>query len=287
MNTSSSKFIKFLKIFAIIICKICTFVFIASLFVFALWWLSQKPSLYRDWEPQDAKLPIFSWSGNVVSIENIRNHHWISDKDFTPNYLSGSYNTDDITSVDYIITPFSSFRGPAHTMLSFGFKDGRRLVISAEIRKERGENFSALKGLLNQYEIQYVVATEEDVLKLRTNHRKNSVILYPIKASTEDIAGVFRSMLIRSEKLSKEPEFYNTIFNNCTTSILDHVNAFRNKKIGWSLYTILPAESDEIVYKAWLINTNLSLEEARKFFNISAKAQATQDTENFSTKIRQ
>lgn len=213
----------------------------------------------------------------MVTIDNIRDHHWINDKDFTPNYVSGSYNTDDITSVDYIITPFSSFRGPAHTMLSFGFKDGRRLVISGEIRKERGENFSAMNGILNQYEIQYVVATEEDVIKLRTNFRKNSVILYPIKASQEDIAGVFRSMLIRSEKLAKEPEFYNTIFNNCTTSILNHVNAFRNKKIGWSLYTILPAGSDEIVYKSLLINTNLSLEEARKFFNISSKAQAVKE----------
>ena len=43
-----------------------------------------------------------------------------------------------------MIVPFSNFDGPAHTMLSFGFSDGKKLVISAEVRKERGESFAAL-----------------------------------------------------------------------------------------------------------------------------------------------
>lgn len=101
------------------------------------WWNSEKPSNLRDWEEQDAILPTISLSGNIVHIENIRNHSWQDDIHFTPNYFSGSYDINEISGIDYIITPFASIVGPAHTMLSFSFNDGRRLVISAEIRKER------------------------------------------------------------------------------------------------------------------------------------------------------
>ncbi len=97
--------------------------------------------------------------------------------------------------------------------------------------------------------------------------------MYPINTPQEKMQHVFRSMLVRANKLAHEPEFYNTIWNNCTTSILAHANAFREDKIGWSKYLILPEHSDEIIYKEGLIDTHLSLEEARKFFNISEKAR--------------
>lgn len=86
------------------------------------WWLSQKPSLYRDWEDMDAVSPTITWSGNTqVSIQDIRNHTWKTDKEFTPGYYTDSFNLNDIQKVYYLITPFSDMDGPAHTMLSFSF----------------------------------------------------------------------------------------------------------------------------------------------------------------------
>lgn len=116
-----------------------------SLTIGLAWWLSQKPSLYRDWDDTDAVLPTISWSGNLVSIKNIRNHVWSSDVDFIPSYYDDTFDLSEIEKVNYIITPFSDKDGPAHTMLSFSFSGGKNLVISAELRKERGETFDALK----------------------------------------------------------------------------------------------------------------------------------------------
>jgi Domain of unknown function (DUF4105) len=65
-------------------------------------------------------------------------------------------------------------------MLSFSFSGGKNLVISPEIRKERGESFDGIRGLLNQYELVYILATEDDAIRLRTNIRKNAVYMYPI-----------------------------------------------------------------------------------------------------------
>jgi hypothetical protein len=98
--------------------------------------------------------------------------------------------------------------------------------------------------------------------------------MYPIDVQKDKIQALFRSMLIRTDKLSREPEFYNTLWNNCTTSILMHANALREEKIPWSWYTILPAHSDEIVYRHSLINTRLPLPEARTYYRIDEIARA-------------
>jgi hypothetical protein len=96
-------------------------IFLVFLTLSLAWWLSQKPSLYRDWEEVDKILPSITWSGDTVSIRNIRNHTWESETEFTPGYLDKSYSLADIESVYYSITPFSDKDGPAHTMLSFSF----------------------------------------------------------------------------------------------------------------------------------------------------------------------
>jgi len=51
--------------------------------------------------------------------------------------------------------------------------------------------------------------------------------MYPVKTDKENIKNIFISMLKRADYLTKNPEFYNTITNNCTTSILEHANEIR------------------------------------------------------------
>ena len=245
-----------------------------TLTIWLAWWLSQTPSLYRDWDSVDAILPTMTWSGDIVTVDNIRDHIWKTDTEFTLRYQKLSYDLNEIEWVDYIITPFSDQDGPAHTMLSFAFSWGRHIVISGEIRKERGESFDAIRGFLNQYELAYVVATEDDIIKLRTNYRKNQVIMYPIKVEKENMKLLFRSMLVRADKLAREPEFYNTLWNNCTTSILAHLNTLRKDKLdGWK-YTLLSSHSDQAIYTAGFINTQLSLSGARDYYRIDELARS-------------
>lgn len=133
-----------LKIFWYWFERILLVMLLLSLTIGLAWWLSLKPSLLRDWEDADAILPNISWSGNLVTIENIRDHLWTSESLFTPRYKTEIFDLGSIESVSYVITPFSTRDGPAHTMLTFSFSGGQRIAISPEIRKERGETFSAL-----------------------------------------------------------------------------------------------------------------------------------------------
>jgi hypothetical protein len=105
--------------------------------VFFIYNFSKTPSLNRNWTEDQKVLASIDISGDIITIESIRDFEYESADAYTPNYIDEVYDVREIESLYYIIEPFGAFDGPAHTMLSFGFSDGEYLVISAEIRKEQ------------------------------------------------------------------------------------------------------------------------------------------------------
>jgi hypothetical protein len=270
---------KFFKSLGILI------VFIAGLLAVS-WWGSLKPSLLRDWASDQKILPNVVFSGNVIRVENVRDFRYRSTSDYDVRYVSETYDLDAIDSLYFVIEPFSEFDGPAHTMLSFGFSDGKYVSVSPEIRKEKGESFSPVSGILNSFEIAYMVGTENDLVKLRTNFRKDDVFLYPIRATKTQIRDMFTSAMHRTDKLSKEPEFYHTLWNNCVTNIRSHANSLRDEKIPVSIELLLPSHSDQVIYDFGLIDTSLPIEEAREYYRINPLAEQSGEGMDFSRAIR-
>lgn len=266
--------------------QIFLIILVVLIIILSISLFSRQPSIDRNWEADQTILPEISFSGSWVEIKNMRDFSYSSVSDYEQNYYDQKLYLEDIESLYYIIEPFWEYDGPAHTMFSFGLSDGSFIVISAEIRKEVWESFSPLKGLIREYEIVYMIWSEKDFVKLRANYRKDEVIVYPIKTPKEKIQKLFISMLNRANKLSQNPEFYNTLTNNCTTNILDHVNQLREEKISWSREALLPSHSDKIIYDLGLINTELSLQEARKYYTINELSLKFGDDENYSEKIR-
>lgn len=269
---------KKLRVFWIIFISIITLIS-AELF-------SRQPALDRDWEIDQKILPevVFSWT--QIDIKNMRNFAYSSETEYEANYYNQTINIESVESLYYIIEPFSEYDGPAHTMFSFGLSDGSYVIVSAEIRKEKGESFDPFKWISREYELVYMIWNENDFVKLRANQRKDDVIMYPIKTTQEKIQKLFTSMLHRSNELSKKPEFYNTITQNCATSILSHVNELREENIPWSKEALFPSHSDKIIYDLGLIDTKLSLEEARKYYQINELSEKFWEDKNYSEKIR-
>ncbi len=255
------------------------------LVVLLLWCVLLEPSNERDWTEDQRALPSVTFRGDEVYIENIRNFSYESTSAYTPGYYNAAYHIDDIQSVDFIVVPFEGI-GAAHTMLSFGFKGDRYLTISVEIRKEVGESFSGVRGLFNQYELMYVIADERDVIDLRANHRKNEVYIYPVDTTKEKMKSLFVDMLTRAESLRAHPEFYNTITNNCTIAIANHVNALNPDRVPWNYTFIFPRNADEYAHELGLIGNGMTLEEMRAKYRINDRAQDALGSPNFSTLIR-
>jgi len=269
---------------------ICALVLAVAYSVLAL---VVRPSLNRDWTADQVVLARTEFSGDLVTIRNVRNINYRSTTDYDVRHYDKAFNLKKLESIWYIVEPFSSGGfGAAHTMISFGFEGGDYVSISAEIRKEKGESFSAVKGLFRQFEIVYVIADERDVVKLRSNFRRDKVFVYPIKTSQENMRKLFLSMLHRANKLATEPEFYNTLVNTCTTSIVGHVNEIAPNKIPLSYKTVMPAYSDELAYELGFLDTRganegtLTLEEMRARYLINERAEKFKDDPKFSEKIR-
>ncbi len=260
---------------------------IAASLGYGLLVLLVRPSLERDWNPDQAMLPTASIDGDRVTIQNVRDFRYRSVSDYDISYDVRTYDLSKLDSLWFIVEPFSGHgAGAAHTFLSFGFSDGSYVAISVEIRKEKGESFSPLRGILRQYELSYVIADERDVILLRTNHRKDRVFLYPVATSEENIRKVFLSMLERANALATEPEFYNTLTNTCTTNIVREVNAISPGRIPWSYEVLMPAHSDELAQRLGLIADRSPIEELRAKHEINERAALYADDPDFSKRIR-
>ena len=250
-------------------------------------WIGPAPSDLRDWAPGHSVAPTATIRGDQVTIFGVRAFAFRSADDFTPRYEDRAYDLSRLSSVWYVVTPFGEGGGAAHTFLSFGFDDERFLSISVEARRETTEGYSLWSGLLRRYEVIYVIGDERDLIGLRAVHRGNRVRLYPVRAERPQIRKLFVDMLERANALAERPEFYNTLTNNCMTNILRHVNTLVDPPIRWGPRILLPAHSDQIAFERGLLDTELSLEEARARFLINERAVRSVDHPEFSLRIRE
>jgi len=272
----------------LLILKILLGVFVFLVISLSAYMFLRTPSNDRDWNPDQAILAEAIFNGDKVTVKNIRNNKYRTVDDFDVRYYDKTFDLNKIKKVYYVVEPFSAIAGPAHTFLTFEFEGDDYLSISIEIRKRKGEVFNELLSAINYYELMYVVADENDVVKLRSNYRHDMVFMYPMKAEIEDVRALFTNMLKRANKLAKEPEFYNLFYNTCTTNIVDHVNELRVKapQIPYGLSIWLPAYSDTLAFNLGLIDTDLAIEHARIRYFINQRAEKYADHPNFSKLIR-
>jgi hypothetical protein len=246
---------------------------------------TERPSLDRDWSPDQGVMPRATIDGDKVTIDKVRNFAYRATDDYTLTYEQRTYDLARLDSVWFMVERFGDTPGIAHTLVSFGFGE-EYVAISVEIRKERGEHYSPLKGLLRQYELMYVVADERDVIGLRTNFRRDPVYLYPVETTRERMRKMFLEMVARANRLAVEPEFYNSLTNNCTSNIVAHVNTLAPRRIPFSYKTLFPAYSDQLAYELDLIPTNQAFDKVQAAHRIDLVAQREPVGPDFSRLIR-
>jgi hypothetical protein len=247
---------------------------------------TRQPSNDRDWVDEQKLLASATIEGDKVHIENVRNAQFFSYRDCVVDYYDKTYDLSKIKSVDFIVIPFAGNRAIAHTMLSFGFEGGEYVGVSVEVRLEKGESYSTAAGLLGQFELIYVIADEHDLLPVRPEFRHVDVLLYPAKATPAQARALFLDIMKRVNQLHDQPEFYDTLRNNCTTNIVRHIDNIVPGKIGFDYRVLLPGYADELAYELKLIDTSLPFAEVRRRARISDLILQYKDDPHFSQRIR-
>lgn len=255
----------------------------------AVAWAVRHPSHDRNWAMEQSIFPHAVFDGSRVTIRGIRNFRWTGAAAYTPAWEERSYDLDQVATAWYVLVPFSEkFRGPAHAFVSFGFEDGRYLAISVEARREVGESYGVVAGVFRRYELIYVVGDEQDLIGRRAVFDDDEVFLYPVRATREAARAVLVAMLERANQLHRQPEFYNTLTNNCTLNLVRHVNQLSPGLVptaSWRI--ILPGYSDAVVHRLGLIDSTGSVPDIRARFRINARATAALGSPDFSRLIRE
>lgn len=259
--------------------------FVVLVGAIAAWWFFIPASQNRDWRDEVSRLTTAEFQGNRVFVRNIRNFDYRERDDFDVQYYDKQIDLSRIRGVDFAVSKWGSDH-IAHTMLSFELDGLEWLTLSIETRLEKGESYSAVEGLFKQFEIIYVFGSERDLIRVRTNYRDEEVYLYPSNASPEQARALLVSILKEANRLADEPVFYHSVANNCTTTLVQHINEAIDPDVPLDHKQLLNGYADELAYELKHIKTPLPFGELRKACNITKAARASDDDRDFSRTIR-
>jgi len=221
-----------------------------------LWWFNITASNDRAWQADVARLP----------------------------------RTYDLAKLDSVDLYTVYWMGPAiaHTIVSFGFGGEDYLAVSIEARKEEGEAYSSIKGFFRQYELFYVVADERDVIRLRTNHRKDppeDVYRYRLQGSPENARRFFLEYMQTLNDIKQRPRFYNTLLSNCTNVIWMH-SQVNPDSLPFSWKILASGYVAEYLYDMERLDTSMSFAELTRQGYVNPIAKKLGDTPEFAQRIR-
>jgi len=259
--------------------------------VLVLTWWNLIPAEYAGEYPDEvAVLNTADFDGDFVTVHGIRNFDYRTPSDYDVRRYDKTFDLRKVKTVDFIVSHWDEMQAVAHTFLTFVFDDGKGgedyLCCSVEIRRRKDQEYSTLKGIFRQYTLIYVWGDERDLIRLRTNFRGEDVYLYPTISDPAGARRLLDSMLRRTNELARKPRFYNTIGQNCTTTIVDHVNEVVPGAIPYSKAVLMNGFSDKYAYDLGWIKTNKGFMETRAECLINASARAAGNAPDFSTRIR-
>jgi hypothetical protein len=251
-----------------------------------------RPSNERVWEVGMEEPARVTIEGETVVIENVRDLRFRPDGTVQLERFPRRFDTTRIERVwfldePFVAAPFTSLRGVAHTYFVFDFEAQEPLALSVEARRERGERFSAWRGLFNQFELIYVWSTEHDATVRRVVHQGNELYMYPLLISDEQAQRLFLQLAQTSQELEAEPRFYNTLTSNCTNELARVANQIRPGTIPNDIALVLPGYSVELLHRLGFIPNQVSVAELRRQHDISDFVREHSHKPEFSALLRQ
>ena len=254
------------------------------------WWSNFTPSHDRDWIPELARLPAIARQGDTLTVSNLRNFNWRTESDYDQHWETRRYDLSKVEGIDLFLSYWSG-EAIAHLLVSFPFADQPPLTFSIEVRREKGEEWSALAGFFRSYEMAYVAAPERDLIGLRSHARKEDVRLFRLAATPERARDVLLAYVDDVNRLAAQPRWYNTLTTNCTTVVFRLVGSVAP---GWKLSlpldprVLLSGFLPGYLQRIGAVRSDIPLEELVRQSRIGEKARAVSlDDPDFSKKIRE
>ena len=251
------------------------------------WWLCLSPSNHRSWRADVARTAWAEIDGDRIAIHNLRNCDYRAETEYTNCWHDRTVHLSQLQGADFFFVNWGP-RWIGHPILSFDFGDEGHIAFSIEARYQEGQSYSAVLGFFRQYELIFIAADERDVIRLRTNYRKDEeVYLYRANVPPQTAQAMFLTYIAYLNKLREQPEWYNAVTKNCTTTIDKQLAAKVSNPQPWAYQFLVNGTLDELLYRRGrLVTDGLPFRELKERGHINATARAADQSPDFSALIR-
>ena len=157
--------------------------------------------------------------GSFVLL-NVRDFVYRSPTDFDVQYRTLTVDPEQISSIDAVFSHWDNMEEIAHSILGLNFADGTTVVISLETRLPEGAKQNGIDGLYRRYGLAMLAGTPEDLYGLRVDHRGETLYVYRLDMDRQTMLKTVLSLFERAAELQRKPQFYNSLYRNCTTGLL-------------------------------------------------------------------
>jgi hypothetical protein len=246
--------------------------YLVPLGALALYFASIEPRNDRDWSFEMTQLMTYERQGDEIVVHNVRNFDWTGPMEAHERWEERRYDLSKLKTVDVLSLYFMGST-IAHTYFSFVWEGGEALSLSVEIRKEKGESYSEIGGFFKAYELSILAGDERDFYGWRVHYPKEDIQLFHTRATPEEARTLLLKLLDAANKLAKQPTFYNTLTDNCTTEtwmLTESMGADHPIDTRMLLSGYLP----DMLYDLKLIDTSHPLAELREKGHILPRAKA-------------
>lgn len=253
---------------------------------YSAYFFSRSAAQEGDWRTQYQRIPTVQVQGDTLTVAGMRDFRYAGDGAVAEaRYIDKTFSLSALRGAWFGLSHFDCC-GLAHAFVSFEFAEHQYLVVSIEARIRNDQaGYDPLAGMFRDYTKFVVLATEQDVIGLRSHIRKEPVFLYPLKGSMLQARALLLSFLRKSENLERQAEFYNTLTDNCLTGLL--AESGRNPELyHWLDYRILlPGYADELLSEKGVFWQQGEIESIREQARVVPENTVLDDP-LFSAKIR-
>ena len=234
---------------------------IACLAALTTAYLAKSP-VEQDWVPLHERKVHALVVGDSVRIENFRDAIHRIGEPAMPRWTQIDLDLSTLRSAELILQPFGDFKVMEHAMLSFGFADGRHVVVSMEARRTSWEHFDWLAGFFRHDQIYPVIGTERDLIwKRLARDPPFRIQFYPIRRDRRAVRAYFERVLEFANAVDDKPQFYNTIRESCLTTLLRLAPETFADVPWYDLRRWLPGYSLSLFRDLGLVDDSLSAEQ--------------------------
>jgi hypothetical protein len=209
--------------------------------------VSGPPRADRDWYPYLARGVDVAIGEHGFDVAPVSDWSYARAAPTDQRYFDASYAFGDLRGVWFMLEPQPGSHLAAHTLLLFEFEGDRLLGLTIEARRERNEDYSALRGIFNAFELAYVWGTARDFLTRRAVMLDHEVFIYPVAITEAQNRTLLMRLIERTEALETQPRYYNTITSNCTNELAKAAG------FNWAPAFIITGRSDEYLFRRGVI----------------------------------